>query len=163
MKKKEFYQYEALDIHGEIIPMSNFEGKLVMVVNTASECGFTPQYEGFERLYQKYRDQDFIILGFPCNQFGRQEPGADESIINGCVLNYSLSFPIFSKINVNGKKAHPIFQLLKSKLITWLGRRIKWNFEKFIVNRNGKPIKRFNTLKTPDKIEEYLLKKGLLQ
>ena len=125
------------------------------MVNTASKCGFTPQLEGLEELNQKHGDK-LVILGFPCNQFGNQEPGDEQSISEGCVINYGVTFPMFSKIEVNGSNTHPIFNYLKSKLGGWFGSRIKWNFTKFLLDENGNPVKRFSPITKPKEIEKYL-------
>ncbi len=152
-----FYTFNAKDISGKEISMQDFKGKTVVVVNTASKCGFTPQFEGLEKLYQKYKEKGLVILGFPCNQFANQEPGDEESIANGCMLNYGVTFPMFSKIQVNGKDTHPIFQYLKKELSGVLGGRIKWNFTKFVIDKNGQPMKRFAPATKPEKMEDYLL------
>lgn len=153
-----FYDFEANDNRGDLIKMSKYQGNLVLVVNTASHCGFTSQYEGLEKLYRDYQDQGLMILAFPCNQFAGQEPGDALEIASFCKLNYGVSFPIFSKINVNGKEAHPLYNYLKSALPDIFGSRIKWNFTKFLIDRTGKPIKRFAPIDTPKKIEQYLKK-----
>ena len=157
-----FYNFEAKDIKGNLVKMSEYEGKLILVVNTASHCGFTKQYAGLEKLYEDYKDKGFIILAFPCNQFAGQEPGDAAEILSFCQLNYNVNFPIFEKIEVNGKDAQPIFVYLKKELPDLLGARIKWNFTKFLIDQSGKPIKRFAPTDTPEKITEYLLKKKLL-
>ena len=156
--KNEFYQFSAKTLQGKDVQMEAFKGKTVLVVNTASECGLTPQYEGLEELYQKYIDQGLVILGFPCNQFGNQEPGDEKSISEGCLINYGVSFPMFAKIEVNGDGAHPIYKYLKKELPGFLGGRIKWNFTKFLVDANGKPVKRFAPTSSPEKIDKYLSK-----
>ena len=156
--KNEFYQFSAKTLQGKDVQMEAFKGKTVLVVNTASKCGLTPQYEGLEKLYQKYKDQGLIILGFPCNQFGNQEPGDEKSISEGCLINYGVSFPMFAKIEVNGDGAHPIYNYLKKELPGFLGGRIKWNFTKFLVDSNGKPVKRFAPTSSPEKIDKYLSK-----
>lgn len=153
-----FYQFNAKTLQGKEIPMSDFEGKTVLVVNTASKCGLTPQYEGLEKLYKKYQKDGLVILGFPCNQFGHQEPGDEKSIQEGCLLNYGVSFPMFSKVDVNGNHAHPIFKYLKNQLGGLFGSRIKWNFTKFLLNKRGQPVKRFAPITKPDKIDRYLEK-----
>lgn len=153
-----FYQFEAKSLQGKNIPMSNYRGKMILVVNTASKCGLTPQFEGLEALYQKYKDKGLVILGFPCNQFANQEPGDEKSISEGCVLNYGVSFQMFSKVDVNGADAHPIYKYLKSQLRGFLVSRIKWNFTKFLIDKNGKPIKRFSPTSKPEKIDTYLAK-----
>jgi glutathione peroxidase len=156
--KSQFYQFTALSLQGKGISMSAFEGKTVLVVNTASKCGFTPQFEGLEKLYEKYKDKGFVILGFPCNQFANQEPGDEKSISEGCLLNYGVTFPMFSKIEVNGKNAHPIYKYLKKQLNSLWGSRIKWNFTKFLIDASGKPVKRFAPATRPAEIDEYLQK-----
>jgi len=153
-----FYEFEANDIKEKAIKMSKYAGNLVLVVNVASHCGFTPQYDGLEKLYQEYKDKGLVILAFPCNQFGGQEPGDAAEIMSFCKLNYGVTFPIFSKIKVNGKEAHPLYNYLKTELPDTLGGRIKWNFTKFLVDRTGKPIKRFESNETPDKIGKYIAK-----
>ena len=156
-----FYRFTALSLQGKDISMDLYKGKVVLVVNTASKCGLTPQYEGLETLYEKYKERGLVILGFPCNQFGNQEPGTEKEISEGCLVNYGVSFPMFSKIEVNGENAHPIYKYLKNKLPGFFGRNIKWNFAKFLIDRNGKPIKRFSPTTIPEKLEndiEKLLK-----
>ncbi|SHO63314.1 glutathione peroxidase [Algoriphagus zhangzhouensis] len=154
-----FYDFEAKKLNGQNTSMGDFKGKTVVVVNTASKCGLTPQYEGLENLYNKYKDRGLVILGFPCNQFANQESGSSKEIEEFCQLNYGVSFPMFDKIDVNGKDAHPIFKYLKSHLKGGiLGSRIKWNFTKFVIDKNGKPVKRFAPVTTPEKMEEYIQK-----
>ena len=153
-----FYSFKAKSLQGDDISMETYKGKTILIVNTASKCGFTPQYEGLENLYQTYKDKGFVILGFPCNQFGNQEPGDEKSIAEGCVLNYGVSFQMFSKINVNGKNAHEIYKYLKEELKGTFGRKIKWNFTKFLIDKNGKPFKRFSSTTKPEKIDVYLQK-----
>jgi glutathione peroxidase len=156
--KSEFYQFTALSLQGKETSMSAYEGKTILVVNTASKCGFTPQFAGLEKLYEKYKDKGAVILGFPCNQFANQEPGDEKSIAEGCLLNYGVTFPMFSKIEVNGKNAHPIYKYLKKQLNSFWGSRIKWNFTKFLIDANGKPVKRFAPATKPEEIDEYLQK-----
>jgi len=156
--ESKFYLFKARSLQGKEIEMSSFKGKTILVVNTASKCGFTPQYEGLEKLYEKYRDKDFVILGFPCNQFANQEPGDEKSIAEGCVLNYGVTFPMFSKIEVNGKNAHEIYKYLKKELGGLFSSRIKWNFTKFLIDSNGKPVKRFSPVTKPEEIDRYLEK-----
>jgi glutathione peroxidase len=155
---KEFYQIKATTLQGKEMLMEQFKGKTVLVVNTASKCGLTPQYEGLEKLYQKYKIKNLVILGFPCNQFGNQEPGDDKSISEGCLINYGVSFPMFSKVDVNGQNAHPLFKFLKKKLGSIFGSSIKWNFTKFLIDANGDPVKRFSPTTQPAKIDAYLEK-----
>ncbi len=151
-----FYSFSARSIDGTDVDMSTYQNKLVLVVNTASECGLTPQYKGLESLYRKYMDDGLVILGFPCNQFGHQEPGDEVSIQEGCLIDYEVTFPMFAKINVNGKTAHPIYKYLKKELSTLLGGRIKWNFAKFLIDREGKPIKRFAPTDKPSKVAKTI-------
>lgn len=152
-----FYQLNATSLNGQLIPMADYAGKLVLVVNTASHCGFTPQYAGLEALYRKYATQGLVVLGFPCNQFGKQEPGGTDDIMQTCHINYGVSFPMFEKVAVNGNAAHPLFRYLKDELPGVLGGRIKWNFTKFLVGRDGKPLRRFAPISTPQKIEAAIV------
>ncbi len=154
--KSQFYQFTALSLQGKEISMFAYEGKTILVVNTASKCGLTPQFEGLEKLYKKYKDKGLVILGFPCNQFGNQEPGDEKSISEGCLLNYGVTFPMFSKIEVNGENAHPIYKYLKMQLNSFWGSRIKWNFTKFLIDANGRPVKRFSPVTKPGEIDKYL-------
>lgn len=151
---KIFYQHKAVTLQGNEKSMEEYKDKVVLVVNTASKCGFTPQYEGLEKLYEKYKDKGLEILGFPCNQFGSQEPGTEKDIAEGCMVNYGVTFQMFSKIDVNGKDAHPLYKYLKSNLKGMLGKDIKWNFTKFLIDRNGKPVKRFAPVTKPESLEE---------
>jgi len=152
-----FHQHTATSLSGEPVPMADYAGKVVLVVNTASHCGFTPQYAGLETLYQKYAAQGLVVLAFPCNQFGKQEPGSADDIAQTCHINYGVSFPMFEKIEVNGAAAHPLFRYLKKALPGVLGERIKWNFTKFLVGRDGKPIKRFAPFTKPEKMEAAIV------
>lgn len=152
-----FYQLTATSLHGQPISMADYAGKLVLVVNTASHCGFTPQYAGLEALYAKYAAQGLIVLGFPCNQFGKQEPGGVYDIEQTCRINYGVSFPMFEKVEVNGAGAHPLFRYLKDELPGVLGGRIKWNFTKFLIGRDGTPLTRFAPFTTPEKMEAAIL------
>ncbi|MDF7821573.1 glutathione peroxidase [Runella sp. MFBS21] len=158
MTTNQFYDFTASDIKGKSISMESFKGKVVVVVNTASKCGLTPQFEGLEKIYQKYKDQGLVILGFPCNQFGGQEPGTANQIEEFCQLNYGVSFPMFAKIDVNGKEAHPIFKYLKLELGGFLFDDIKWNFTKFVIDRNGKPVERFRPTAEPTELESTIQK-----
>jgi glutathione peroxidase len=153
-----FYQFKANTLQGKEISMKDFEGKVVLIVNTASKCGFTPQYEGLETLYKKYSDKGLVILGFPCNQFMSQEPGNSEEIAKFCTLKYDVTFPMFAKIEVNGDNAHPLYKYLKNNLGGTLGNEIKWNFTKFLIDRNGKPVKRFAPTVKPEEITEDIEK-----
>ena len=156
--KPVFYDFKALNLKGEETGMDKYKGKTVLIVNTASKCGLTPQFEGLEKLYRKYKDKDFVILGFPCNQFANQEPGDEKSIAEGCVINYGVTFPMFSKIEVNGANAHPLYKYLKNELRGLFGREIKWNFTKFLIDKSGKPVKRFSPYTQPEKIDKYIEK-----
>ncbi len=153
-----FYGFSAKSLHGEDVSMATFKGNTVLVVNTASNCGFTPQFAGLEKLYQKYTNKGFVILGFPCNQFANQEPGDENAIANVCFVNYGVTFPMFAKIDVNGSNAHPLYNYLKKKLGGLFGGAIKWNFTKFLIDADGKPIKRFAPAVTPETIDQYLSK-----
>ena len=138
------YEFSARTIDGKSRKLADFRGKVLLVVNTASHCGFTPQYKGLEALYEKYRDQGFAVLGFPCNQFGDQEPGPESEIAEFCEMNYGVTFPLFAKIDVNGDRAHPLYKHLKSVAPGVLGSEtIKWNFTKFLIDKQGKVVKRF--------------------
>lgn len=147
-----FYQFTARSLQGKEVSMDTYKGKVVLVVNTASKCGFTPQYEGLEKLYRTYKEKGLVILGFPCNQFGNQEPGTEKEISEGCLVNYGVSFQMFSKVEVNGDNAHPVFKFLKDKLPGFPGKKIKWNFTKFLIGKNGIPVKRFFPATVPEKL-----------
>lgn len=153
-----FHNFSALAIDGKEIKMNLFEGKTILVVNTASKCGLTPQFEGLEKLHRKYRDKGLIILGFPCNQFANQDPDDEHEIAEFCQINYGVTFPMFAKVEVNGPDAHPIFKYLKKELPGLFGSKIKWNFTKFLIDAKGRPVKRFSPATTPEKIESYLQK-----
>jgi glutathione peroxidase len=138
------FDFAATDIDGQPRPLADYAGRVLLVVNVASKCGFTPQYEGLEALWRAYRDRGLVVLGFPCDQFGHQEPGDEAEIRNFCSLTYDVDFPLFSKIDVNGSNAHPLWQWLKEEKSGLLGiGAIKWNFTKFLVGRDGKVIKRY--------------------
>jgi glutathione peroxidase len=147
------HDFSATSITGDEIDLSAYAGKVVLVVNTASKCGFTPQYEGLEALYEAYADQGLVILGFPCDQFGHQEPGDEGEIQEFCKVNYGVTFPMMAKIEVNGDGAHPLYQWLKAEKGGTLGSKIKWNFTKFLVGRDGTPIKRYGSTTKPEKIK----------
>lgn len=152
---KTFFEYSVFDSKNSSYDMSQHKGKVLLVVNVASKCGFTPQYKGLEELYQKFKDQNFLILGFPCNQFGAQEPGSSEEIQEFCSLNYGVSFPVLGKVDVNGDKATPLYEYLKSSAPGMLGTElIKWNFTKFLIGRNGKVIKRYAPQSEPHTISK---------
>ena len=154
----EFYPMSANTLQGKQVLMQQYQGKVILVVNTASKCGLTPQYQGLEALYKKYQDKGLMILGFPCNQFGGQEPGGEKEISETCLINYGVSFPIFEKIEVNGPGTHDIFKYLKAELPGTLGQRIKWNFTKFLLNSDGKPIKRYAPTTKPESIDADIAK-----
>ncbi len=150
MTNETFYSFECKDIKGTNVPMEQFRGKAVLIVNVASKCGFTPQYKGLEEIYSKYKEKGFVVLGFPCNQFGGQEPGGPEDIQSFCSLTYGVDFPIFEKIEVNGANAHPLYQYLKKQATGILGTEaIKWNFTKFLIDREGKVVDRYAPSTTP--------------
>ncbi len=147
------HDFSARDLQGRDLALSRYQGKVLLVVNTASQCGFTPQYKGLQKLYEQYQDQGLEILGFPCNQFAHQEPGSADDIGEFCELNYGVSFPLFDKIEVNGDDAHPLFQHLKSEAPGVLGSKaIKWNFTKFLVDRDGRVVKRYGSKDKPEDI-----------
>jgi glutathione peroxidase len=147
------YAFEAHGIDGKLRKLSEFQGKPLLIVNVASQCGYTPQYKGLEALYQKYKDRGFVVLGFPCDQFGHQEPGTEAEIGAFCERNYGVTFPLFSKIDVNGSGAHPLYQYLKSEEKGFLGTEfIKWNFTKFLVDKKGHVVGRFAPKEEPESI-----------
>jgi glutathione peroxidase len=147
-----FHDYSAKLNNGTDKKLKDYKGKVLLVVNTASQCGFTPQYRGLQELYAKYKNQGFEVLGFPCNQFGHQEPGSDDEIKSFCDLNYGVHFPLFSKVDVNGENAHPVYKFLKTEKGGLLGDAIKWNFTKFLVDKQGNVVERYAPTTTPDRI-----------
>jgi glutathione peroxidase len=150
MTSTDIYAFSAPLLEGGEAHFARFKGHALLIVNTASQCGFTPQYTGLEQLHRTYKDRSFSVLGFPCNQFGRQEPGAAAEIAAFCRKNYAVSFPLFARIDVNGPHAHPLYQFLKSQKRGLLGlRRIQWNFTKFLVDRNGRVVGRFSPSRQP--------------
>lgn len=151
-----FYDYTVKNIEGKDVSLSEFEGKVVLVVNTASECGFTKQYKGLESLYEKYKDEGFVILGFPCNQFGGQEPGSNEDIQNFCDITFQVTFPMMGKIDVNGEGEDPLYTFLKKEQGGLFGNDIKWNFTKFLVDRKGNVVDRFAPQKSPESFEDSI-------
>jgi glutathione peroxidase len=152
------YDFEVRSLEGETVRMDSYRGKVLLIVNVASHCGFTPQYAGLEALYRRHRDAGLVVLGFPCNQFGGQEPGGEAEIRQFCSSRYEVSFPLFAKIEVNGDHAHPLYAYLKSAQPGLLGSKaIKWNFTKFLVGRNGEVIRRYAPTATPESIESDLL------
>jgi glutathione peroxidase len=149
--------FTAKDIHGVVQSLSEYAGKTALIVNVASECGYTPQYAGLEALYRKHKDDGLVVLGFPCNQFGAQEPGSEADIATFCRTEYNVTFPLFAKVDVNGDGAHPLFQWLKSEKKGIFGTEsIKWNFTKFLVGPDGHVIKRYGSTDTPEAIEKDL-------
>ncbi len=156
------YAFEATSLQGERVPLEQFRGQVLLIVNVASQCAFTPQYRELQSLYETYREQGFSVLGFPCNQFGGQEPGTSEEIADFCSISYDVTFPMFQRVDVNGSSAHPLFTYLKSAQPGLLGNAIKWNFTKFLISRTGQPVSRFapitNPSKLPPAIEEQLAK-----
>lgn len=150
------YDIEVTKIDGTNYPLSEHKGDVLLIVNTASECGLTPQFEGLQKLYDTYHEKGFTILGFPCNQFGKQEPGSGEEAATNCQLNYGVTFPMHEKIEVNGENAHPLFNYLKSQQKGVFGDKIKWNFTKFLVDREGNVVKRFSPQKTPESITKEI-------
>jgi glutathione peroxidase len=154
----EFYRLTANNPQGKPVSMAGYEGKVILVVNTATQCGLAPQFEGLEQLYNKYKDQGLVVLGFPCNQFAGQEPGSNATMEQVCQLNFGVTFPLFEKIEVNGPQTHPVFRLLKRRLGGLFGSRIKWNFTKFLLDGGGLPVKRFAPVTKPAAIEPYIKK-----
>ncbi|KHL96046.1 MULTISPECIES: glutathione peroxidase [unclassified Paenibacillus] len=153
------YDYEANTLKGQEESLSKYKGKVLLVVNTASKCGFTPQYKGLQEVYDKFKDRGFEVLGFPSNQFAGQEPGESEDIAEFCEINYGVTFPMYEKINVNGSEAHPLFKYLSKEAPGVLGSKsVKWNFTKFLVDQEGRVLKRFSPQTTPDQIEADIAK-----
>lgn len=163
--EKTFFNYTVKDTHDADFNLDQYQGKVIFVVNVASHCGFTRQYTGLEALYQKHKDQGLIILAFPCNQFGKQEPGSDEEIQNFCSSNYHITFPVFAKIDVNGKNTAPVYEFLKKNARGFLGTKsIKWNFTKFLIGKDGEVLKRYAPTIKPNELEkdiESALKKSM--
>ena len=152
------YDFMVRSAKGVEVPMIDYKGKVLLIVNTATGCGFTPQYEGLQKLYDRYKAKGLEILDFPCNQFGHQAPGTEEEIQEFCTLKYKTTFPLFAKINVNGKDAEPLFEYLKKQKGGFLGDDIKWNFTKFLVSREGEVVERYAPVTKPEKIEDDILK-----
>ncbi len=147
------YQFEAELLEGGTQSLSEYEGKVILIVNTASKCGFTPQFHGLENVYEKYKDQGLVVLGFPCNQFGSQDPGSNEEIGEFCQRNYGVSFPIFAKVDVKGPEAHAIFRYLTRETKGFINRNIKWNFTKFLIGRDGQILGRYAPTTKPESLE----------
>ncbi|WP_305404073.1 glutathione peroxidase [Photobacterium leiognathi] len=152
------YDFEVKNITGDMLSLEKYQGKVLLIVNTASECGFTPQYESLQVLFDKYKDQGLVILGFPCNQFGGQEPGTEAEIAQSCLVNYGVTFPMFSKVDVKGAQADPLFTYLVKALPGVLGANIKWNFTKFLIAPDGTPVKRYAPTTKPLDIEADIVK-----
>lgn len=154
-----FYDFNATTITGESQPMSAYKGKVILVVNVASKCGFTPQYEGLENLYEDYNEKGFVILAFPCNQFREQEPASNKEIKNFCTVNFGVTFPLFAKIDVNGDNTHPLYRFLKKEATGFMWTEgIKWNFTKFLIDREGKVITRYGSSTKPESIAKDIEK-----
>ena len=151
------YQFEAELLDGKNKSFADYEGKVLLIVNTASKCGFTPQFSGLEKLYEKYKDQGFEVLGFPCNQFGGQDPGSNEQIGAYCQKNYGVNFPMFAKVDVKGPEAHILFRYLTNNSKGILGNGIKWNFTKFVIDAEGNPVKRYAPITSPLKMEQLIV------
>ena len=150
------YDFQVKDAKGNVVNLSEYKGKTLLVVNTATGCGLTPQYKGLQHLYEKYQSKGLEILDFPCNQFGKQAPGTEEEIHQFCEINYKTTFRLFSKIDVNGKNELPLYTYLKGQKGGFLNKRIKWNFTKFLINKKGEVIERFGPMETPEAIEEKI-------
>jgi glutathione peroxidase-family protein len=156
-KPTSIYNLEFTDNQGNLVSLADYSGKPILIVNTASKCGFTPQYEGLQKLNEEFREQGLIVLGFPCDQFAHQEPGNDQEIDEFCKVNFGVDFPLSQKVNVNGKNAHPIFKFLKENSKSLLGGTVKWNFTKFLISPDGKSIKRYSPNTTPENIRTDVL------
>ena len=152
------YDFKVKDTYGDVVSLSEYKGKVMLIVNTASKCGFTPQFEGLEKLYLELSERGLEILGFPCNQFANQDPGTNEEIRNFCTLNYGVSFPIFEKIDVNGENEAPLYHYLKKEQGGVLGSMIKWNFTKFLVDKEGNVVERYAPTVEPKDLKEDILK-----
>lgn len=151
------YDFSVETIKGEKTNLDSYKGDVLLIVNTASKCGFTPQYKGLQSIYESHKEQGLSVLGFPCNQFGAQEPGSSDEIMEFCELNYGVNFPMFAKVDVNGDEAHPLFKYLAAEAPGILGSKaIKWNFTKFLVARNGQVVKRFAPTDKPETIEKHI-------
>jgi glutathione peroxidase len=159
MSKKSAYDFSVKTAAGKPLSLSSYKGKVTLIVNVASQCGFTPQYKGLEELYQQFKDKDFSVIGFPCNQFGEQEPGSDAEVQSFCKINYGVSFPVMAKVEVNGDEADPLYAHLKKEIPGLLGTEaIKWNFTKFLVGKNGEVLERFAPATKPEDLIEKIRK-----
>ena len=155
--KETVYDYKVKDINGKEVAMTDYKDKVLLIVNVASTCGFTPQYKCLQDLYEKYSNDGFEVLAFPCNQFGSQEKGSEQEIKEFCTKNYAVTFPIFSKVEINGNKAEPLFKFLKQQIKGFMGTEsVKWNFSKFLVNKNGQVVKRYGSLDFPENLESEI-------
>jgi len=154
----DFYQLKVKTPSGQEISMAEFKGKVILIVNTATKCGLAPQFEGLEKLHQEYQDKGLVVLGFPCNQFLSQEPETNDTMVESCQVNFGVTFQLLEKCDVNGPDTHPVFKYLKKKLGGWFGSKIKWNFTKFLVDRNGYPVKRYAPTVKPEAIEGEIIK-----
>lgn len=159
MSAPSLYDFEVIDVHGKKTTLAPYKGKVILIVNTASRCGYTPQFEGLEKLYKSHKAKGFTVLGFPCNQFGSQEPLNESQIENFCRIDYGVTFPMFAKIDVNGASSHPLYRYLKSNAPGILGSEIiKWNFTKFLIDREGNVIRRYAPSTTPESINDDIRK-----
>lgn len=152
------YNFQVKDINSKEVKLDEYKGKVILIVNVASKCGFTNQYKGLQSLYEKYVSKGFVVLGFPCNQFGSQEPGTNEEIKSFCSLTYNVSFPMFDKIDVNGSNAHPLYKFLTTEKKGIFGGAIKWNFTKFLIDKSGKVVNRYAPTTTPESLENEIEK-----
>jgi len=148
------YDFKVKDINDQDVSLASYNNKVLLIVNTASKCGFTPQFEGLETLYKKYQEKGFEVLGFPCNQFAKQDPGSNQEIASFCTMNYGVTFPMFAKVDVNGKDTAPLYKFLKNEKKGLLGSNIKWNFTKFLIDKEGNVVAKFAPTKTPEEIEK---------
>ncbi len=151
-----FYDLSFKKPNGESVQMNDFRGKVVLIINTATKCGLAPQFDGLEKLHQQYKDQGLVVLGFPCDQFGGQEPESNDTVEMTCRMNHGVTFQLTEKVLVNGPETHPVFTYLKGKLGGWFGANIKWNFTKFLIDKEGKPIKRYSPTTKPEKLERMI-------
>jgi len=156
--KSDFYSLKTKTPSGRILSMNEFEGKAVLIVNTATKCGLTPQFEGLEELHQKYKDKGLVVLGFPCDQFKNQEPETNETMKEVCKINHGVNFQLTEKVDVNGNNEHPIFTWLKNKKSGFFGKKIRWNFTKFLIDKTGKTVKRYGPTVEPTKMEKDIMK-----